>query len=224
MAINRSFSKDMNNMRKIVIALVCLLLTAGTVMAQKRFTFGPKVGIDLTHFWGSGTKLYDGNSVDYNCVKMNYQVGLFAEYRVSNVFAVAPEVVFASQGGILKYLGVPDGIYRNTYNINYINVPVMLKFYVGKAISIDFGPQVGFNVYSKSHGKWEDTDDEYKLKDLKKDTNTVDFGLGLGATYNITGDVFVQARYTLGVTKVFNYEGEKPIKNGNAQIAIGYRF
>ena len=40
-------------------------------------------------------------------------------------------------------------------------------------------------------------------------------------SYNITEDVFVQGRYTLGLTKAFTtFDG----KNGNAQIAIGYRF
>ena len=42
-----------------------------------------------------------------------------------------------------------------------------------------------------------------------------------GLTYNITSDVFVQGRYTLGLSSVFEW-GE--CKNGNAQIAIGYRF
>ncbi len=187
-------------MRKIILALMCMLLTAGAAMAQKKFTFGPKVGVDLTHFWGSGTKFYESNRV-----QLNYQVGVFAE-----------------QGGIVKEHGIPTGIYKDIYTTNYINVPLMMKFYVTKAVSIDFGPQVGFNVYSKTRGKWEDTKDEYNINDRKKYTNTFDFGLGLGATYNITSDVFVQARYTLGLTKIF--KDEDPIKNGNAQIAIGYRF
>ena len=133
---------------------MCLLLTAGAAMAQKKFTYGPKVGVDLTHFWGSGTKFYNSNNV-----QLNYQVGVFAEYRASDHFAIAPEVVFASQGGIVKQHGIPTGIYKDIYTTNYINVPLMLKFYVTKAVSIDFGPQVGFNVYSKTRGKWEDTKD-----------------------------------------------------------------
>ncbi|MBR5638276.1 MAG: PorT family protein [Muribaculaceae bacterium] len=205
-------------MKKITITLMCMIMATSVAMAQKTFTFGPKVGVDLTHFWGSGTKLYFGG----NYAQMNYQVGLFAEYRASNVFAVAPEVVFASQGGIMKDTGDPSGMYKFIYTTNYINVPLMMKFYVSKAVSIDFGPQIGFNVYSKYRGKWEDTDDDYKTSDRKKYTNTVDFGLGLGATYNIASDVFVQARYTLGFTKIF--KDEDPIKNGNAQISIGYRF
>ena len=102
------------------------------------------------------------------------------------------------------------------------NIPVMLKFYVIPELSIDFGPQLGVNVYSKMTQEWEVLDVKYKdTDDLKDETKTVDFGLGLGLTYNIAKDVFVQGRYTLGLTKVFEYGNDK---NGNAQIAIGYRF
>ena len=37
-------------MKKTTLALLCVLLSAGTVMAQKKFTFGPKIGVDFTHF------------------------------------------------------------------------------------------------------------------------------------------------------------------------------
>ena len=184
-------------MKKIVIALMCVLLTAGAAMAQKKFTFGPKIGVDLTHFWGEG--------VDHG-VTFGYQAGLFAEYRFNDLFAVAPEVVFAAQGG-------KSG--DNTIHVNYINIPVMLKFYVVPAFSIDLGPQLGINVYSKYTPQGGKAQDINYAKDI-------DFGVGLGATYNIASDVFVQARYTLGVTNAFKV-GHKQ-KNGNAQIAIGYRF
>lgn len=175
---------------------MCMLLTVGAAMAQKRFTFGPKVGFDITHLWGEGAS---------HGVKAGYQAGLFMEYRCTSQFAIAPEVVFAAQGGTQD---------KTTRHLNYINVPVMFKFYVAPAFSIDLGPQVGFNVYSKMSNSGVPLD-------FKKDTKDIDFGVGLGATYNITNDVFVQARYTMGMTKVYEYQKGK---NGNAQIAIGYRF
>ena len=181
-------------MKKIAIALMCTILATGAAMAQpaKKFTFGPKVGFDLTHFWGKHV-VHD--------VKFGYQAGAFAEFGVTNKFAIAPEVVFAAQGGKGDHV---------SYTTNYINIPVMLKFYVAPDFSIDFGPQVGINVYSKCDGE-----------DVSDATKSVDFGAGLGATYNLARDVFVQARYTMGFTEVFKV-GEA--KNGNAQIAIGYRF
>ena len=198
-------------MKKITIALMCMIMATGVAMAQKQFTFGPKIGVDYTHFWGEDVN-HDG--------QLNYQAGLFMEYRFNDKVSIAPEVVFAAQGGKMKWIDGVIGV-NTTYNLNYINVPVMLKFYVAPSLSIDLGPQLGVNIYKKATDKWtydgKDLKDTYELNGVK----TVDFGVGLGLTYNIAKDVFVQGRYTMGMTDVF--ENSKA-KNGNAQIAIGYRF
>lgn len=181
--------------------------------SEKVFSWGPKVGVDYTHYWGEDVE-HGG--------QLNYQVGLFMEYRFTNKFSIAPEVVFAAQGGKYEYnrYGVT---LKETDHVNYINVPVMLKFYVVPALSIDFGPQVGFNVYSKNTAEAKAGGEGGKITtDMKDYTKTVDVGIGLGLTYNITKDVFVQGRYTMGLTDVFDYDHSG--KNGNAQIAIGYRF
>lgn len=203
---------------------MCFMLTAGAAMAQKKFTFGPKVGVDYTHFWGKNTRSFWGFKGIFN-----YQVGAFIEYRFTNKISVAPEVVFASQGDKFNYVYDIYDDYDNiigekegtlTYNINYINVPIIFKYYVIPSLSIDFGPQLGVNVYSKETMK-EPGGKDNGTYDNDDETKAFDIGIGLGLTYNITSDVFVQGRYTLGVTSVFEW-GEH--KNGNAQIAIGYRF
>ena len=125
-------------MKKLSLTLICLMLADGAAKAQKTFTFGPKIGVDYTHFWGKDLG-HDG--------QFNYQAGLFMEYRFTDKFSIAPEVVFAAQGGKWDYF---DEYYKRdekiTDHINYINVPVMLKYYVCPAVSIDLGPQLGINV------------------------------------------------------------------------------
>ena len=201
-------------MKKIAIALMCMIMATGAAMAQKTFTWGPKIGVDYTHFWGKDIK-HGG--------QLNYQAGLFMEYRLTDRFAIAPEVVFAAQGGKIKDFEVWGVKGDHTYNTNYVNIPVLLKLYVTPSFSIDLGPQLGINVYSKVTQKTTVGEKENEVtKDLKDHTNTVDAGVALGMTYNIAKDVFVQGRYTMGMTKVF--EGDADIYNGNAQIAIGYRF
>ena len=187
-------------------------------MAQVQF--GGKVGFDMTNFWGSDVE---------HGMKPGYQVGLMMEYKFNDKFAIAPEVVFAAQGGKSKVFAFDidkHGLDLKTadikYNANYINVPVMFKFYTIPEFSIDFGPQVGFNVYHKIGVKGIDGS-----LDIKESTKPVDFGLGLGGTYEITDNAFVQLRYTLGLTKVFKDEdviGENNAKNGNVQIAFGMKF
>ena len=206
-------------MKKITIALVCMIMATGVAMAQKQFTFGPKIGVDYTHFWGKN--VYHGG-------QLNYQAGLFMEYRFTNRFSIAPEVVFAAQGGKYDVIDYNDGDgffdAKFTENVNYINIPVMFKYYVTPALSIDLGPQLGINVYSKYTVESKDKHlNINETLDQKDDTKTIDVGVGLGLTYNITNDVFVQGRYTLGLTDVFDKSWDTG-KNGNAQIAIGYRF
>jgi opacity protein-like surface antigen len=195
----------------IAAAIVCM-------SASAQVQFGAKVGFDMTHFWGEDAP---------SGWQPNYQVGLMMEYKFNPKFAIAPEVVFAAQGGkendkidVEEVPGMVEA--KGTFHTNYINVPLMLKFYATPAFSIDFGPQVGFNVYSKMTASGKAGNFEAKETiDFKDMTNTVDFGLGLGATYNLTNNAFVQARYNLGLTKVFE---DSQVKNGNLQIAFGMKF
>lgn len=198
--------------------LIMLLAMLACMSASAQVKFGTKVGFDLTNFWGK--------ECGHHMV-LNYQAGLLMEYKFHPRFGVAPEVVFAAQGGQERVQDSYNRILTESdkrYHTNYINVPVMLKYYPTQDFSIDFGPQVGFNVYSKyTMGKHEATN--YKDK-----TKAVDFGLGLGCTYDLDKNVFIQLRYTLGLTRVFEPIAEYWVriedyrKNSNAQLAFGVKF
>ncbi len=191
----------------IAAAIVCM-------SASAQLQFGAKVGVDATNFWGKNVE---------HGMQLNYQAGLVMEYKFNPHFAIAPEVVFAAQGGkdkVYAAIGDLDGRVDKVdqkFITNYINVPVMFKFYATPNFSIDLGPQVGFNVFSKY--KVEDE----KSIDIKDMTKSVDFGVGLGGTYNLTDNAFVQARYTLGMTEVFK-DDMSEAKNGNIQLAFGIKF
>ena len=203
-------------MKKTMFALVCMLMAAGTAMAQKTFTFGPKVGVDYTHWWGK-------NINDESA--LSYQAGVFMEYRMNNKFAIAPEVVFAAHNR--PKMEWKDWIDKDpaidvitTYHTNYINIPVMFKYYATSSLSIDLGPQFGLKVYDKYTDKWEEDGKKMKATHNMYHRN-FDFGLGLGATYNFNERVFVQLRYTLGLIPLYE---DSNARNGNAQLSIGYRF
>ena len=204
-------------MKKTFISLVCMALVSSAAMAQKTFTFGPKVGIDYTHQWG--------NNINDESA-LNYQAGIFMEYRLNNKFAIAPEVVYATHARPKRQWSpwwmdeYPARDITTTSQVNYINIPVLFKYYATPSLSIDLGPQFGFKVYGKSTDKWKDSDGNWKLK-YDIGGRSFDFGLGLGATYNFTERFFVQARYTLGLIPISKGGGAK---NGNAQLSIGYRF
>ncbi len=201
-------------MKKIFALVAAALVCAGSATAANP-TFGIKAGFDMTNFWGEDMP---------HGMKPSYQAGVFLEYRFANApIAIAPEIVFAAQGGkfnVGEELGLSFAKNADvTFNTNYINIPVMLKYYVTPSFSIDFGPQLGINVYSKATATAGDASSTVDLGDA---TNSVDFALGLGGTYNITSNAFLQARYTMGMTHAFKHDLDA--QNGNIQIAFGYRF
>ena len=77
---------------KKVFVLIAAAIVSMSAMAQVQF--GAKVGFDLTHFWGEDAP---------HGIQPNYQVGLMLEYKFSPKFAIAPEVVFAAQGGKVSH-------------------------------------------------------------------------------------------------------------------------
>ncbi len=132
-------------MKKALFALISVL--AVTFSAQAQFGFGAKGGLSLTNLIGGGAP---------HDVMFNYHVGAFVEYRFSNHLAISPEVLFSAQGGSHKLsdFQIGDIITESTkqkWTTNYVTVPVMLKLYATDRLSIDLGPQFGFNVTSKPY-------------------------------------------------------------------------
>lgn len=197
--------------------MTLLLAMMACMSANAQIQFGAKVGLDLTNFWGK--------ECGHQMV-LNYQAGLLMEYKFHPHFGISPEVVYAAQGGQERVQDSENRILIESdkrYRTNYINVPVMLKYYPAQDFSIDFGPQVGFNVYSKYKiGRHEVTN----YKDM---THAVDMGLGLGCTYDLDKNAFMQVRYTMGLTRAFKpinsyWEIQDYRKNNNIQLAFGAKF
>src|SRR5690606_6896103 len=86
----------------------------------------------------------------------------------------------------------PAGFSREKFD--YINLPLIVKYYATKNISVEVGPQVGFLLSAKN--KTNDANDD--IEDQKR----FDFGLIGGLGYELNNGVFFQARYNLGLTNI----------------------
>jgi len=74
--------------------------------------------------------------------------------------------LFSTQGTTIEGY---DGDSNNNVKLNYLNIPVLAKYYITDAFSVEAGPQIGLLLSAKSRG--EDIGDLYKSSD---------FGLNLG--------------------------------------------
>ena len=137
-------------------------------------------------------------------------LGGFAEIKISDKFAVQPELLYSAQGAKFSFLGVSV-----SQNLNYINIPVMAKYYVADAFSLEAGPQLGFLMSAKFDGK-----------DNKKYLNSTDFGLNLGAGYDLNEQMSLGLRYNIGLSDIEKdlMAGESGSTNSSLQLSFGYKF
>jgi hypothetical protein len=178
-----------------------IILTAAAVFA---FSFANAQ--DTKYGVKGGLNMSNVSNVEGSSSLLAFHLGGFAEFKVSDKFAVQPELLYSAQGA--KFT---DG----NLNLNYINIPVMAKYYVADAFSIEVGPQIGFLMSAKADGI-----------DVKELFNTTDFGLNLGAGYNLNETMSLGLRYNMGLSDVQKDlpSGESGSKNSSIQLSFGYKF
>lgn len=186
-------------MKKLVFTAIAVF-TFGLTNAQET-KFGAKAGLNMADWYGDDAEGADSRT--------SFHVGGFAEIKVSDKFAVQPELLYSSQGA------KGDGAKINT---DYLNIPVMAKFYATEKLSIEAGPQVGFLLSAKLK---PDTGDTQDVKDAIKST---DFGVNVGLGYNFTENITGGLRYNLGLSSVPDSEDINDVKNGVFALSMGYRF
>ncbi|PWA05429.1 porin family protein [Flavobacterium psychrotolerans] len=193
-------------MKKIILT-VAAIFAFGFANAQdkggsdKSMSFGAKAGLNIASITNS-----DGSSS-----LVGFHVGGFAEFKVSDKFAVQPELLYSAQGA--KF----DG---GKMNLSYINIPVMAKYYVADAFSLEAGPQIGFLMSAKVKA------DGGGSADVKEFFKSTDFGVNFGAGYEFTENLSAGLRYNLGLAQVQKElaTGESASHNSVIQISLGYKF
>lgn len=181
---------------KKLIFIGILFFSFSAVQAQE-MGFGIKGGLNFATL--------TGDDIDEADSRTGFHLGLIAEFGLSESFAIQPEILYSAQGA-------KDG--DMTWKLDYLTIPVMAKYYATDAFSIEAGPYIGFNTTSE----W-DMDGE--TLDLKDETESTDFGIGLGLGYELPMGVFFQARYALGLSDIMS---DADAKNSVFQLSVGYKL
>ena len=178
---------------------ITMALIAFTISAQN-ITFGAKAGLNFASMAGDDADGLDGRT--------SFHLGVTAEIEMSDTFSIQPELLYSGQG----YTADGDV----TGKVDYINLPIMAKFYVADGISLEAGPQIGFLASAKADVDGESTD----IKDLLKST---DFALNLGAGYKLDSGLNFGLRYSMGLTDVPDGDSDG-FKHSVLQLSVGYNF
>ena len=202
----------------MIAALMVATVSAKAQFEPGTFSLQPKVGFELTSISGDGSKFKPG-----------FTAGLEGQYQINNWFGLSAGVHYAMGGCKIKDVD-------SKFNMNYVNIPVMAKFYVTKGLSLNAGLQLGFMTSAKLTdvqpigGPKQDVD-------IKELCNKTDFSIPLSIAYEFENGLSFEARYNAGVTNVFKDDvvnaalevvgGTKrwdDNKNEMFIITVGYKF
>ena len=215
-------------MKKVMVCLfACLMTLAATecVNAQK-VNFGVKAGLNLS------TWNYDDASL-----RPGFHAGGFATVQFSRMFAVQPEVMYSMEGaaweGKLDAFGFSLANAKVTSTVHKLNVPVMLQFTPISMLTIEAGPQFGFNLAVSHHIKSNiagivETESDVDVD--KENYNMFEMGIAAGLKLNLTRNMAIGARYVYGISpiidevKVGNSVISDAVHTSNIMVSLNFAF
>lgn len=185
-------------MKKLFSLLVVALISVSAFAQSEEETFfvTPKVGFNIASI----------TDVDNADPKFGLVVGAEAGYQMTEKLAFTGGLLYSMQGA--KADAITGDV---SCKYNYLNVPVLINYYVWKSLAIKAGFEVGFNLSAK--------DDDLDVKDNMKGTV---FAIPVGASYEFNNFV-VDARYNIGASKIFDTD-VLDSKNSVFQFTLGYKF
>ena len=189
----------------ILSAIIMMITTTAFAQYEKgTMIIQPRIGVSAADF----------NNTDDTEARVGLAAGVEYEYFLSDRFSVAAGLMYSQQGAKLKDIDL-------TCKLDYFNIPVLANFYLFKGFAIKAGLQAGIKSNAKMELKAGGTTQK---ADLKDDVKGFDLAIPVGLSYEFKHFV-LDARYNLGVTKVFDENAlNLDSKNLAFQLTLGYKF
>jgi opacity protein-like surface antigen len=219
-------------MKKLTAILVlAITLIAAQVAAEGKIPMGLEIGLNMASLRGD-----DVQGAEF---RTGLSVGGFVEYPVSPMVSVMGEVLYTMKGGRKSYEDVEPGLlaarlaFNETFNLDYLEVPVLLKINMTTSGRIRpyllVGPGIAFNIAAN----WEETNTDIISEDLSKYIKSFDYGIIVGGGVNFpvrSHMMSLGARYELGLFSVDDglgahwREPDLDIKNNVISVVAGFAF
>ncbi|MDR1880566.1 MAG: PorT family protein [Tannerellaceae bacterium] len=184
--------------KRLHLFIFLLLLIAATEVQGQTIYFIPKAGLNLANTTNTPGTMKPG---------LNF--GLSAEYMLTPRFSAEAGFAYSMQGA--KF-GDKDVDLKH----DYLNIPVLGKYYVHKGLNVFAGPQLGIKVNTSSIGYVG----EYVPRDM---TRAVDVAAVIGAGYLLDTGLLFSTNLALGLTDVSEVDTDTH-RNWAIQLNFGYRF
>lgn len=207
-------------MKKIIILTALIAAVISSNAQERLLRWGPKAGVNLSTL--SDTKY--GTSVDY---KVGFTAGLIFEFKPIKWLSASAELLYSNRGA--KIGGIENRFKEASYNMHYIDIPLMANFYVFKGLALSTGIQVsplmGATITSKDK-------DGGKLQDnCRSDFKSTAISIPVSISYNFKMGLFVDARYNYSLNNLSNTYSAGGVNTRDIKInsscfavTVGWKF
>lgn len=198
-----------------LLAASAQLLSTTESFAQNRVRVGLKGGLNASSLF------YDSQGVSNKRERIGFHGGVFAQVPVGEFFAVQPELLYTTKGSSAEYnvLGISG---RNTFRLNYVELPVLATFKLGQAVELQAGPYVSYLLKSDLSSSGDITG---TTSFDRNNFNKVDYGVAGGLNLFL-GKALLGLRYEQGLQRVASSGAARTLlgnaKNGVGMISVGF--
>lgn len=182
------------------ILLFTLVVLCFTKSKAQSFELGAKAGVNFV--------VFTGDASDNHINLFNYHIGAVGRIAINEKFALQPELLYSTQRYSYE-------AYR--FYMDYINLPIMADLGIAKGLNLQAGLQFGFNV--KNRVKLRAGDDYPGIDEKLENAKSVSVGAGIGVQYQLPINLFFQARFTFGITDIYD---DANLKQGVLSLSVGY--
>ena len=179
------------------------LLVFALLLSTSSFSQGVDLGIKAGATFANLTDVTDGST------KTGFVGGAFVTIKFSDKIAIQGDLLYSQQGVELDV---------DKINLDYINFPIVLKYYIIKRINIQAGPQFG-TVINDNLGGFLGSNIDFNSFDV---TGVVGIGVDLPLNFRITG------RYGFGLSDISFSDNDFSIdtnsKNSVFSLTAGFSF
>ncbi|MGO3184561.1 MAG: porin family protein [Aequorivita sp.] len=192
----------------LIVATFFGIAAASAQSDNTGFDFGVRGGVNFANIANENSDLDSPDS------RTNFYAGLVAELPLQERFSLQGEVFYSGQG---FERNIPLVNEKMKYKADYIQVPLLAKFYIVEGLSVAAGPQFGFKVNEKIDYNPSSDNGEFDADELK----TFDFQGTAGLEYKFDNGLFVQGRYSYGFSDLIK---DNSIHTSVFTAGLGYMF
>jgi hypothetical protein len=198
-------------MKKLLLASFAVFALSAALYAQGGFRLGIKGGLNLNQIEGVSFN----NGFNYG-----YHLGGFAEIDFTKKFGLQPELLWSqtnTQVSAEFSTLYPTLVNSNTLNqnvtLNYLTIPLLLRYNLGGMFTVVAGPQFGILMNK----------DQNLLQNGQKAFSDGDFAVVAGLQVNLK-TLRLYGRYNIGMKNINQIDQQDKWTSQQIQLGVGLRL